>query len=207
MRLSREAWIRAAYATLESGGVETVRVEPLCRALRVSKGSFYWHFKDRRDLLDRLLNHWSQQSSWFRLESERSDGAAERLERLAETFAAAAGQRADRAIARWAKRDPRIAARVAPVLARRLAYVAGLLRGTGLPAGEAAWRAQVVSFAYMGWLDRVGAEGVSKRAARVWIRRLTALALAPLGARTAAPVSRKVRTTAVRRSPVTRGKE
>ena len=48
-RMTREAWIRAAYAALEAGGIEAVQVEPLGRALRVSKGSFYWHFRDRPD--------------------------------------------------------------------------------------------------------------------------------------------------------------
>jgi AcrR family transcriptional regulator len=182
-RMTREAWIRAAYGALESGGIEAVQIEPLCRALRVSKGSFYWHFRDRAALLMTLLDHWSSQSSGFRLESERSSRAAERLERLAETYAAAAGQRADLAIMRWAARDPRIRARVSRVLERRLHHVAGLLEAHGHPAGEAAWRAQVIAYAYMGWLDRAGPTGVTKRAALEWMRRLIALALAPAGAR------------------------
>src|SRR5436305_532676 len=49
--LNREDWVRTAYRTLETKGVEAVLVEPLCRQLRVSKGSFYWHFRDRRELL------------------------------------------------------------------------------------------------------------------------------------------------------------
>jgi AcrR family transcriptional regulator len=182
-RLSREDWVRAGYAALESRGIEAVEVEPLARALHVSKGSFYWHFRDRAALLDALLDHWSRQSGWFRLESERSDRASEKLERLAEAFAAAAGQKADRAMMRWAQADPRIAPRVSVVLKRRLAYVAELLSAHGLPLAEATWRAQVISFAFMGWLERTGPAGPSKPALRAWLRRLIALALAPVGAR------------------------
>ena len=195
-RMTREAWIRAAYAALEAGGIEAVQVEPLGRALRVSKGSFYWHFRDRAALLDALLDHWSGRSTWFRLESGRSGGAAERLERLAGTYAAAAGQRADLAIMRWATREPRIRARVSRALERRLHYVASLLEAHGHSAGEAAWRAQVISYAYMGWLDRAGPAGVTKRAALEWMRRLIALALAPALARpqrTAAAAPRRSR--------------
>jgi hypothetical protein len=80
---------------------------------------------------------------------------------------------------RWAQRDRSIAARVAEVLRRRLGYVASLLRAHGFDAAEAAWRAEVVAFAYMGWIDRAGIAEVSKAAARRWMRRLIALALTP----------------------------
>lgn len=56
--LGREAWIAAGLAALSSGGVEAVRVEVLARALHVTKGSFYWHFADRRELLDAIVAHW-----------------------------------------------------------------------------------------------------------------------------------------------------
>jgi hypothetical protein len=60
-----------------------------------------------------------------------------------------------------------------------VSYIATLLRMHGLPDYEAAWRAQLISCAYMGWLDRVALAGASKRAVRDWTRRLVALALAP----------------------------
>ena len=41
-------------------GIEAVRVELLARDLNVSKGSFYWHFRDRNDLLERLLDDWER---------------------------------------------------------------------------------------------------------------------------------------------------
>ena len=181
-RLTREDWVRAGYAALESRGISAVEIEPLCRTLHVSKGSFYWHFRDRAALLDALIDHWSQRSGWFRLESERPASASERLERLAEAFAAAAGQKADRAMMRWARTDPRVARRVTKVLRRRLSYVAELLRAHGLPASEATWRAQVISYAFMGWLERSGPGGASKRATAKWLSQLVSLALAPRAA-------------------------
>lgn len=35
-----------------------MRVERLAATLHVTKGSFYWHFKDRRSLLEALLETW-----------------------------------------------------------------------------------------------------------------------------------------------------
>ena len=58
-RLDASAWIEAALEALADGGVEAVRVEPLAKALDVTKGSFYWHFADRRALIDAMLTSWS----------------------------------------------------------------------------------------------------------------------------------------------------
>jgi AcrR family transcriptional regulator len=56
--LGRNDWLKAARMALLKGGVEAVRVEKLARNLHVTKGSFYWHFKDRTELLDLLLREW-----------------------------------------------------------------------------------------------------------------------------------------------------
>jgi len=44
-------WVEAARSAMVEGGIDAVAVEPLARRLGVTKGSFYWHFKDRRALL------------------------------------------------------------------------------------------------------------------------------------------------------------
>ena len=54
-------WIEAALLLLQREGVEAVRVEALARRLRVSKSGFYWHFKDRRDLLTQLVDYWAHE--------------------------------------------------------------------------------------------------------------------------------------------------
>ena len=48
-------WLKAARLALLHRGPDAVRVEPLARGLGVTKGSFYWHFKDRNALLEALL--------------------------------------------------------------------------------------------------------------------------------------------------------
>ena len=37
-----------------------MRVEALAARLGVSKGGFYWHFADRRALLDEMLDTWEK---------------------------------------------------------------------------------------------------------------------------------------------------
>lgn len=55
-------WLRAARLALLHHGAHGVRVETLARALGVTKGSFYWHFKDRRELMEILLREWEEEA-------------------------------------------------------------------------------------------------------------------------------------------------
>ena len=49
--LDRDAWLRKALDVLFLSGIVQIKVEVLARQLNLTKGSFYWHFKDRDDLL------------------------------------------------------------------------------------------------------------------------------------------------------------
>ena len=51
-------WVGAALGALGTSGVDGVAVEPIARALRVTKGSFYWHFTSREELLAAGLARW-----------------------------------------------------------------------------------------------------------------------------------------------------
>lgn len=62
-RQSRKSWLNAALQALAAGGIDQVKVESLAKDLGVTKGSFYWHFKDRDQFLDELLNFWAEQST------------------------------------------------------------------------------------------------------------------------------------------------
>ncbi len=58
-RLDEAAWIAAAFEALAAEGIAGVRVERLAASLGVTKGSFYWHFKDREALVAALLERWA----------------------------------------------------------------------------------------------------------------------------------------------------
>jgi AcrR family transcriptional regulator len=60
--LSREDWVGAALKVLAKGGVAGVKVDRLAKTLKVTRGSFYFHFKDRKDLLAALLDEWRRRN-------------------------------------------------------------------------------------------------------------------------------------------------
>lgn len=131
-RLGREAWIEAGLALLAEQGVAAVGVEPLAVRLGVTKGSFYWHFRNRAELLSVLRQEWELRSTEaFIARVDQVGGApAERLRALL-LLTAEAPKPLERAVRAWAALDPETARRVAAVDERRTTFVAALLGEIG----------------------------------------------------------------------------
>src|SRR5699024_11445314 len=56
--LTRADWEQEALALISEKGISALRVEPLARRLGITKGSFYWHFPGRDELLAQSLTRW-----------------------------------------------------------------------------------------------------------------------------------------------------
>jgi AcrR family transcriptional regulator len=126
LRTPRQSWIDQGLRALAAGGPDDVRVESVARALGVSKGGFYWHFRDRQALLDAMLDSWEETLVDQAIEVADRGGGSGRT-RLRRLFAAA-GERDDvldleLSVRDWARRDPAVADRVTRVDNRRLAYL------------------------------------------------------------------------------------
>jgi AcrR family transcriptional regulator len=62
-RGSEDLWLDAAYEMLVETGVDSVKVMPLAKALKLSRTSFYWHFEDREALLAALIRRWKEKNT------------------------------------------------------------------------------------------------------------------------------------------------
>ncbi|MDR5904564.1 TetR/AcrR family transcriptional regulator [Franzmannia qiaohouensis] len=60
---SRDVWLDAAFDLLIESGVDSVRILPLAKRLKLSRTSFYWFFKDREALLDALIARWREKNT------------------------------------------------------------------------------------------------------------------------------------------------
>jgi len=111
---------------LAAGGPDAVRVEALAKDLGVSKGGFYWHFEDRRALLEEALDTWEKAGTEdviATVDSEPADPRA-KLRRLFELAPSAQGLFAvELALRDWSRRDRDVAARLRRVDNRRLEYL------------------------------------------------------------------------------------
>ena len=150
--LDAQAWIAGALEALAIGGIDAVRVEPLAKALAVTKGSFYWHFADRRALIDAMLSQWSSgRIVAIREQTAQATDPALALRKLIELYTRrsnARGLSIELAIRALARNDADAAAAVQAVDAERLRHVASLFGQLGYGAREAGARAVMV-YAYL----------------------------------------------------------
>jgi len=162
-RLDRADWIHAGFAMLAAGGIDAVRVERLAAVLKVTKGSFYWHFRDRPALVAALLEAWQAEatSDIITRVEEKGGDAATRLGSLLSIVFRSDG-RLEMAVRDWATRDE--AARTAQKVVdqRRLAYVEALFRELGFSAPQALARARFAYQALIGQFS-LGNQGGDER--------------------------------------------
>ncbi len=144
-RLRREDWLRHALETLRREGVSGLRVEPLARSLGVTTGSFYWHFKDREDLLHSVLEHWTDKMTGA--VARRMSQAGEPMDQLSQMLQEVTREERSRyeiAVRNWASFDTFAARSVRKVDDCRLAYVLGLFLQLGFDKDEAERRSRML---------------------------------------------------------------
>lgn len=113
--LNRDDWISAAIRIFISEGVEAVRVLRLANHLNVSRGSFYWHFKDRADLLNCISDHWVETNiNTISLAMNSGNTLHECLLAVLEKWILELefSPRLDMAMRHWAQIDPEIDSKV-----------------------------------------------------------------------------------------------
>ena len=88
-RLNRDDWLDAAFAAAVEHGFDGVRVLVLADTLGVTRGSFYWHFKDHAELITALLERWraAESASTQRLQQPGSEDPVKDLALFAGKFA------------------------------------------------------------------------------------------------------------------------
>ena len=152
-QLDREAWINSASDILAEDGLPGLRVEVLAKRLNVTKGSFYWHFKDRNDLLQAVLLAWKEGRIRDIVKQTQCEPGEERAQifRLMEVYGEGRNRRGilnELAVREWAQRDPAAAAIVGEVDGCRLERGRQLFLACGMSMEEATSRSLLL-YAYV----------------------------------------------------------
>lgn len=152
-QLDRSAWVLAATELLAKEGVAGLRVELLAKHLKVTKGSFYWHFKDRSDLLLSVLEVWKEGRIRDIVKQTRANTGKElsQLHHVIEVYSASRsrkGMMIELAVRDWARRDEAAAAIVEEVDTWRLKCARELFLACGVPMAEASSRSMLL-YAYV----------------------------------------------------------
>ncbi len=153
-RLSAADWEIAALDLLAEQGVAAVAVEPLARRLGVTKGSFYWHFASRDELLEATLRRWEE------ADADTLTGQVDRIadprERLVELFRRTSREMRSHVIYSAllkALDHPAVRPVMQRLSQRRIQYLALAFKALGLNRRDALDRARLAYSAYAGFLQ------------------------------------------------------
>ena len=137
-RLDLEAWLELALEALATKGPQVLAVEKLCRELKVTRGSFYWHFKDRADFVRQLAEFWDNRFTVAIKETVAiaHGGPAEQLLLLSGLIQDLDVIRFDLAIRAWASTEPLAANVVRKTDKTRYAFVRSLFAKLGFTGDE-----------------------------------------------------------------------
>lgn len=154
-RLSQTDWIMAARDALINGGVHAVKVDLISSRLKITRGSFYWHFKSRAELLGALLELWeSQNTKPFEEVAQRADMDA--VQKFADMVRLWLEEKDfdpafDSAVRDWARSDPSVAKRIASIDTFRMSLLEKVFREMGYEGKEAMVRARVTYYHQIGY--------------------------------------------------------
>ena len=144
-KLTRSDWLAAALEALLREGVEGIHVEPLAESLGVTKGSFYWHFKDLQDLLASVIDYWTTRMvGAVRDHAHLTGTPEENLLTVMEDIAREERGRYEAAMRTWAASDERAAAAVRRVDEARLQWTCGLFEEMGFSREQAEIRGRMM---------------------------------------------------------------
>lgn len=156
-QLTQSDWILASFRALASGGPQAIRAEAIARELAVSKGSFYWHFKDVPALKQAMLDHWTEIATRQIITTVEysSMDAAEQLRLLvriatSDTNAPYGGKLAEAAIRDWARYDRGAAETLRTVDRLRLAFLKKLFGQYGASTEHSKQFANILYAALIG---------------------------------------------------------
>ena len=155
VKVTRQDWLNVARDILVSEGVSEVKVLTINQRLDVSRSSFYWYFKSRKDLLEALLDDW---------ESRNTEVIVAHCQMRAKTITDAVlnffrcfvdsdlfDQGLDFAVREWSRRDGHVRKRIDLADSRRLAAITAMFERYAYSPYDADARARILYFMQLGY--------------------------------------------------------
>jgi AcrR family transcriptional regulator len=147
-RLSRSDWLQRSLDILAEEGEGKLRIDALTRKLGVTKGSFYWHFKNRSDFVQNLVEFWAIQFTENVGEKIASveTGPEDRLLALMLLITEQDLSRYTVAVMDWGQHEPLALKRIHEVMDFQMNFVRSLFREMGFTGDELEMRMHTMVF-------------------------------------------------------------
>ena len=152
--LQRFDWLLKALEIFVAEGIDAVRITRLAEDLGVTRGSFYWHFKNREDLIAALVSYWKDKNTAAITQSvNRAESLAEGIFNFFETCIDAAqfDPRLDLALREWARRSEDVRNLVDREDQARIDALRDFYQRFDYASSDALIRARVLYFSQIGF--------------------------------------------------------
>ena len=153
-QLQRIDWLLSALEIFVAEGIDAVRITRLAQDFGVTRGSFYWHFENREDLIDALVSYWKDKNTRAITESvANASNLAEGIFRFFETCIDAAlfDPRLDLALREWARRSSEVRNMVDIEDEARIKSLCEFFTRFGYAMPDALIRARVLYYSQIGF--------------------------------------------------------
>lgn len=137
-RLTREQWLQKSLDLLISGKHGKLRIDNITKELNVTKGSFYWHFKNRADYITGLAEYWDRivQDELIEEANKRYDDYKERMAYIIRQAVTRKLTSYDAAMQMMAHKEPYIAPIISNGFKKRMSFVDSVLKSFGYTGNE-----------------------------------------------------------------------
>jgi AcrR family transcriptional regulator len=165
--LSREAWIAAARKVLEKRGIAEVKIDWLARQLKVTRGSFYFHFSSLEDLHNGLLEQW-RQNNCRPFQDMRDAAEIDGLQFFTAIVHVWVNEDPfspllDLAVRDWSRTSKKLAREVAEMDTLRISLLTHAFRALGYSQDESLVRARITYFHQIGYYTLPFKEDAAER--------------------------------------------
>jgi AcrR family transcriptional regulator len=165
--LSREAWIAAARKVLENRGIAEVKIDRLSKQLKVTRGSFYFHFSSQEDLHNGLLEQW-RRDNCQPFQDMRDVAEVDGLQLFTAIVHVWVDEEPfspllDLAVRDWSRTSKKLAREVAEMDDLRISLLTRAFRMLGYSQDESLVRARITYFHQIGYYTLSFKEGAAVR--------------------------------------------
>ena len=121
-------------------------IDNIVKLMGVTKGSFYWHFKDRNDFLEHLVTYWDENFTRNVMQhiAAMQGDAGKRLLELMMYVTRKRLARYDAAILSLAHNEPHVSNQIAVVFESRIEFVASLIAEMGYKGLDLELRSRMI---------------------------------------------------------------
>jgi len=152
--LSKQDWIEAAMQSLVEEGVSKLSIVKLAKRLKVTRGSFYYHFNSLNDLIDAMVKAWESDviDKGFAMARASADTANQEVRLLIE-FVTRLTDRKDLVFRQWAAQNERVRQHMERLDTKRLAIMTELFQRLAGSREKGEAYANIAFYGYIGCLN------------------------------------------------------